>query len=455
VGIESRVVVSVLALFRAASRLTEEGPYEQPDDRGVWNFRVVGGRNSISDTISRLIGLGFLIAGLYGSYAVAVGDTRTVIAVLGGVCAATWLVWGVTGRVAASLPEGSPRRQTFSACAGIAVCVFGLVGALLAGLEPQTAAAVFPCVATITVTIRTSPRFSTAFVTILAVVTVGSGVPVGHPVGSLGFASLYFGLFGLSLGRRSTRQRAQTAEQLLAETERANAQQAQAAALAERSRIAREIHDVLAHSLAALSVQLEAADALLGLGTDPQRAHAHVVNARQIAREGLAETRRAIAALREDTPPLRSLLDVLADAYKSDTGATATVVAHSEPTGLAPDAALAVYRTAQEALTNVRKHAPGAVVEVTLTEGDGVVELAVVNGPARDAPSYLASSGGGYGLTGLKERAELAGGTLEAGPCDAPASAPVGVGGRAVIGNAIGWQVRLRIPAATGGRSAA
>jgi signal transduction histidine kinase len=443
-------VGSVLRWIGAAGRLMQEGPYERTDDGG-WNFRVVGGRNSVSDTVSRLIGLGFIVLGLDGSYVGAAHGDRIVIVTLGGVCSLAWVVWTVFGWAAATLPWGLSRQRALATTAGVAVGVFGVVGALLAGLEPQTAAAVFPCVAAITVTMRTPPRFSGAFVLVMALVTAISGAVDGHVGGSLGFASIYFGLFGLSLGRRSTRQRARTTEQLLAETERANAQQAQAAALAERSRIAREIHDVLAHSLAALSVQLEAAEALLGAGTDPERAHAHVVNARQIAREGLAETRRAIAALREDTPPLRSLLDVLADAYQSDTGATASVVAESEPTGLAPDAALAVYRTAQEALTNVRKHAPGAAVKITLTDAADFVELTVVNGPARDAPSYLASSGGGYGLTGLKERAELAGGTLDAGPCDAPAPEPSDAGS---AGDGIGWQVRLRIPTASAGQPA-
>lgn len=440
----------VLGLIAAAGRLVQERPHERVEADSRWDFRVVGGRNSLSDTVARLIGLGFIVLGLGGAYTGAKHDDRTVIAVLGGVCSLAWAVWSLCGWIAAH-SEIPARRDAYAAAAGLAVEVLGIVGALFTGLEPQTAAAVFPCVATLTVTIRTAPRFSGVFITLLAVLTATSGLVTGHASGPLGFAGVYFGLFGLSLGRRSALQRARTTEQLLVETDRANAQQAQAAALAERSRIAREIHDVLAHSLAALSVQLEAADALLGVGTDPQRAHNHVVNARQIAREGLAETRRAIAALREDTPPLRSLLDVLADAYRADTGASATVIAESEPTGLAPDAALAVYRTAQEALTNVRKHAPGAAVAVTLTAVDGFVELTVVNGPPRDAPSYLAGSGGGYGLTGLKERAELAGGLLEAGPSSALAdeASDDSVAGSApdsVTSGAIGWQVRLRIP---------
>jgi signal transduction histidine kinase len=93
-----------------------------------------------------------------------------------------------------------------------------------------------------------------------------------------------------------------------------------------------------------------------------------------------------------------------------------------------PDLALAVYRTAQEAMTNVRKHAPGAPVALTLRYGTGDVELAVASGAPPGTERPLAGSGGGYGLTGLRERAELAGGEFTAGP------------------DGDGWRVDVRIP---------
>jgi signal transduction histidine kinase len=95
---------------------------------------------------------------------------------------------------------------------------------------------------------------------------------------------------------------------------------------------------------------------------------------------------------------------------------------------LQPDAALALYRTAQESLTNARKHAPNAPVELSLNCTTSGTELTITNQAATAPRSTLASSGGGYGLSGLKERAELAGGTLDAGP------------------QGDGWRVRLRIP---------
>ena len=140
----------------------------------------------------------------------------------------------------------------------------------------------------------------------------------------------------------------------------------------------------------------------------------------------MAETRRAIGALRGDALPLPELLTELARGYRTDLGATATLTVSGEPRDLHADAGLTLYRAAQEALTNVRKHAPGATVELTLTYRPGDVELAVLNGPGGDGA--LARAGGGYGLTGLRERAQLAGGECTAGPRDG------------------GWRVGVRIP---------
>ncbi|HEY2792687.1 MAG TPA: histidine kinase [Micromonosporaceae bacterium] len=203
--------------------------------------------------------------------------------------------------------------------------------------------------------------------------------------------------------------------------------QARSAALDERARIAREIHDVLAHSLAALTVQLETADALLESGRTEQ-AHKSVLRAGQLAREGLAETRRAIGALRGESLPLPLLLRSLTDAYQADLGTPATLVVEGEERELRPDVSLTLYRTAQEATTNARKHAPKAPLSIELHYGAIEMSLDVTNGAAPDGDRPLASTGGGYGLTGLRERAELAGGTIEAGPVDD------------------GWRVSVRIP---------
>lgn len=322
----------------------------------------------------------------------------------------------------------------------IGLLVSGTGGALLSGLlvKDVGASAAFPAAAAIAISARWPAGRAALVVGWFELVLLVAAATQGwHQLATsgLGYGSLLLGMYGLGIGRRSYFLRAESAEKLVRETERANHEEAHAAALAERSRIAREIHDVLAHSLAALTVQLEAADALLESGNEDaaQRAHSYVQKSRRIAREGLVETRRAIAALREDAPPLPELLYGLADAYRGDIGAEAKVEIEGLTRPLQADAGLTVYRAAQESLTNVRKHAPGAPVQVRLVFGEGEIVLTVANGAPTEPENELAESGGGYGLAGLKERAELIGGSLEAGPYaaeDLPGP---------------GWQVTLRL----------
>ncbi len=185
--------------------------------------------------------------------------------------------------------------------------------------------------------------------------------------------------------------------------------------LAERSHIAREIHDVLAHSLSAQLVHLEGARLLI-VGGRTDEALERVERARGLARSGLEETRRALATLRGDIPPIDEVLQELAGEHRTLADARCEVGIDGHPGELPPKAGLAVIRTAQEALTNVRKHAPGADVAITLRRDGGWCELDVTDTGGTERPGPLAESGGGYGLVGMRERAELIGGTLEAGP---------------------------------------
>ena len=234
-----------------------------------------------------------------------------------------------------------------------------------------------------------------------------------------GNAAVAFTFMGGTL-RRQSRERAEERELLLVE-------QAHSAALAERSRIAREIHDVLAHTLTALSVQLETIDALLDRDRTEQ-ARETVARARTLMREGLAETRRAISALRDDTLPLPELLRILTDAYTADTRTPSTVEVNGPERPLCADAGLTLYRTAQEAVTNARKHAPGATISMILGYEPSTVSLVVTStGGGKPNPTSF-DRVGGYGLTGLRERAELAGGRFAADPIDG------------------GWRVDVMIP---------
>ncbi|MEU5341175.1 histidine kinase [Streptomyces sp. NPDC020766] len=200
-----------------------------------------------------------------------------------------------------------------------------------------------------------------------------------------------------------------SAQRLLAQERAARAAEAESAALAERARIAREIHDVLAHSLSAQLVHLEAARLMIERGAERDQILDRVVAARGIAREGLAETRQALSALRGELSPLEEFLSELV----ADT-AGADVTVTGERRLLPAEASQAVRRVAQEALTNVRKHAPGAKVRIRLEYGEREVMLNVRDSGA--PPGEFTHSGAGYGLLGMRERAELLGGSLEAGP---------------------------------------
>jgi signal transduction histidine kinase len=186
--------------------------------------------------------------------------------------------------------------------------------------------------------------------------------------------------------------------------------------LEERQRLAREIHDILAHSLSAQVVHLEGTRLLLANGGDPAVALARVEQARAMARAGLDETRRAVEALRGDSAPLADELAGLAGQFRGTTGNRCVVEVSGDVSTLSTEARLAVVRTAQEALTNVHKHAPKASVTMTLRCTAGKCELDVTDTGGR--PGTLSSAGNGYGLVGMRERAELLGGELTAGPAD-------------------------------------
>jgi signal transduction histidine kinase len=245
----------------------------------------------------------------------------------------------------------------------------------------------------------------------------------------VGDAIVVFILVLLGLGRRQYRVKAEGTRQLLAQTQLAQAERARAAALDERARIAREMHDVLAHSLGALGVQLELAEALLADKDDPAAALARVRRARRLAAEGMAEARGAVAALRNTIPPLPEAIADLLDSFRRDRQADAEFTVDGEPGPLSSAATVSLLGTAREALTNAAKHAPGAPVAVVLTCRATLVRLAVSN-TARTRPVSPSDGVSGYGLTGMRERLALVGGTLVAGP------GPAGEG----------WQVVAEIP---------
>jgi signal transduction histidine kinase len=256
--------------------------------------------------------------------------------------------------------------------------------------------------------------------------------------GFLGGVLSFTGIFLYAMVFWRLREHEIQSQRLVAQMEETRDAELRAAALSERQRLAREMHDVLAHSLSGLVVQLEGAR-LLAL-SDPAdgRLAATIDRAHQLARSGLDEARRAISMLRDDELPGPDKLAALARLFQADTGLpcryTETGLQIPElAVELRPAVKLALYRVTQEALTNIRKHAHPERVEVQLEYLRGEVSLVVEDFVApEDKPAPAAAivaSGGNYGLTGMRERAELLGGTLTAGP------------------TGHGFRVDLRIPA--------
>ncbi len=307
--------------------------------------------------------------------------------------------------------------------------VMGAAAGVLAGVSSQSPAIAAGCMVTASVGVRLNPRISLAITAETVAAFVITGLISGAPGSALsGYSALLIGLWAFGLTRRAFVLRAEEAERALAQTRRALEAETQAAALAERARIAREIHDVLAHSLAAVSVNLQAAEGLLSEIEDdsPELAKAIecVARAGAFTREGMTEARRAVTALRDNEShpppgPLADQLAALAAKHRADGDPAVEFSVAGTPRPVAAALGLAVYRTAQEALTNARKHAPGQPAGICLEFRAAEIAVQVSNPlPSAESARPLAGAGAGYGLTGLRERAALAGGTLTAGPAD-------------------------------------
>jgi signal transduction histidine kinase len=194
-------------------------------------------------------------------------------------------------------------------------------------------------------------------------------------------------------------------------------EQERSAVLAERTRIARELHDVVAHHMSMIAVRAETAQYRLGAVEEPVRAEFGQISA--AAREGLVEMRRLLGVLRSDNqetltapqPGLRDLDDLVATARAA--GADITLRPLDDPSGVSPAVELTAYRVVQEALSNAGRHAPGAPVSVALTRVHNGLDVTVRNGPT-DRPAT--DAGPGHGLRGMRERAAMLDGTLTAQP---------------------------------------
>ncbi|MDQ0779850.1 signal transduction histidine kinase [Streptomyces aurantiacus] len=207
-----------------------------------------------------------------------------------------------------------------------------------------------------------------------------------------------------------SRQRAVEAMISSAESaERAARAEARTAVLTERGRIARDVHDVLAHSLAGINMQLELADALLDTGNLEKVREAND-KAHSMVKESLKQAQWTVYALREDSLPLLDSLTAMVESSGHRDALTVTGTVRE----LSAQVTQNLLRIAQEALTNAARHAPGADARVELTFDAASTTLRILNGPA--AGEVTAGLGSGMGLIGMRERVALLGGTMTAGP---------------------------------------
>lgn len=196
-------------------------------------------------------------------------------------------------------------------------------------------------------------------------------------------------------------------------------QQAAIGAALERARIAREMHDIVAHSLSVVITLADAASVVSP--SDPAQAAAAMRQVSDVGRQALRDMRTMIGVLRTEDlgPELGPQPDIgqlgaLFDRVRT-TGLVVEIEVMGEPFALGAATELTVYRILQEALTNTIKHASATQVRVVLHYADPVVELTVMDDGAGVAPSGI----GGHGIEGMRERAQLHGGTLRAGPAPA------------------------------------
>ncbi|MCX4509266.1 sensor histidine kinase [Streptomyces sp. NBC_01619] len=236
-----------------------------------------------------------------------------------------------------------------------------------------------------------------------------------------GIHVLLFVLSGVVLLVAHTLRTRGDVQRRLAEQETiSEAERAQRTLLEERARIARELHDVVAHHMSVITVQADSAPyRIQGL---PEAAQEEFATIAAGARESLSEMRRLLAVLRSDgseserapQPGLGRVQQLVEATVRAGVPAELSLPAGLGDVPQAVD--LSAYRIVQEALSNVVRHAPGALTRVSVTADDEHLTVLVVNGPAAEPVSALETTGTGHGLVGMRERVRLTGGSLDTGP---------------------------------------
>lgn len=388
--------------------------------------------------------------------------TRDVLLAAGSgtLAAATFIGAGVLDDAASTVPEpGSARWWTVLAIllaqatlligarrrprTVLVATAVAAVAAALAGAGDATSAG-FVAVVVATYVVGTTrplrgswPALAAAVALVAAATAIGSWASDEPPVVLVaGSVAQGVGTLGLTLlvavvvATRQESAAARAAERASAARE----QQAllQAAVARERTAMARELHDIAAHHLSGIAVMTSAI--ATQIDSDPAAAKAGVGQVREQSKAVLRDLRSLVGLLREGDPTetvrpenLAGIPALAADAAAGGRDVGVTVLGDRDGAGIGPLAQLAAYRVVQEALSNALQHAPGAPCEVVVDDrsADAVV-VTVRNGRAS---GVAVAAGTGFGLVGMRERAELTGATLEVGPTDDG-----------------GWQVAMRLP---------
>jgi signal transduction histidine kinase len=288
------------------------------------------------------------------------------------------------------------------------------------GAESEESASFFPAVLLATFSVSLYARRlelavvggAYALAAIISAVVLGFGRDDGTTTEPSNLAIISFFVIAAWTAGFLLRRRADHARRVEAES----GELARAAVGEERSRIARELHDIVAHSISVISVQAGAAEQYVD--RDPARAREHLEAVRRSARDALTEMRRLTGVLRDDAasyepqPGLERIPDLVEQARAA--GLEVELVERGERRDLPPGVDLAAFRIVQEALTNARKHAGPVATTVRVTYAPDDVEVEVENA----AGAGTGGDGSGHGLVGMRERVRVYGGTIEAGPGD-------------------------------------
>jgi signal transduction histidine kinase len=320
----------------------------------------------------------------------------------------------------------------------IAAVLIGGCGVALAVLQPHGPVEIASSMGVWIAAVRLAPVAAAATA---GAITAGLALAVGltaHPAAQSAITATLLCLLLAVTGQfiRRGRESQDRTELLLAQLQDAREGEAAAAALAERGRIAGELHDVLAHSLSALAIQLQGARKLADREAVSVALRGTIERSAELAKAGLADARQAVGALRGERLTLDQLTALVED-FRRDTGSAATLRIDGTSRPLPAEASLALFRGAQEALTNITRYAPGATTAVTVSYQAGRTVLTVedhlpgtgASPAAEPRTDLLADAGGGHGLAAMRERTQRAGGTARAGP------------------TGDGWLVELEVPA--------